>query len=134
MQLSKSKNSFAFLLKSQYLNTRKYIKVYGDKMVGNKTVEKRSDLAWNFAKAVKAVWDKGENVEENAKKFEEFLKILRELAKELDNPEFKELSDMSKALADISAILEDAYELSKLLKAKDLFQGFLNMQRKDESE
>jgi len=100
-------------------------------MAGNGTVEKRSDRALKLAEAVKEVWDKGENVEENAKKFEEFLKTFRELAEKLNTTEFKELSNTLKELA---GVLEDAYEFSKLLKAADLLEGFLNTQRKDESE
>jgi len=99
-------------------------------MVGNRTVE-RNEHALRLAELVKEVWSKGENVETDAKKFEEVLKTLHELAEKLDTPEFKGLSNM---LKDLTEVLEDAYEFSKLLKAADLLKDFLETQRKDESE
>jgi len=99
-------------------------------MVENRTVE-RNEHALRLAELVKEVWSKGENVETDAKKFEEFLETLGELAEKLDTPEFKILSD---TLKDIKGILEDAFTFSKLLKADDLWKNFLKTQRKDESE
>ena len=80
---------------------------------------------------MKEVWSKGEDVETDAKNFEEFLETLGELAEKLDTPEFKVISN---TLKDLKGILEDAFRFSKLLKAADLWENFLKTQRKDESE
>jgi len=100
-------------------------------MVENRTV--KGEHALRLAEVVKKFWDKdnGENVEENAKKFEEFLNTMSKLTEELDTTEFKELRNM---LTDLEKVLRDAYEFSKWLKAADLLKEFLkNTQRNDES-
>jgi len=100
-------------------------------MVENRTV--KGEHALRLAEVVKKFWDKdnGENVEENAKKFEEFLNTMSKFTEELDTTEFKELRNM---LTDLEKVLRDAYEFSKWLKAADLWENFLKTQRKDESE
>jgi hypothetical protein len=100
-------------------------------MVENRAVE-RNEHALRLAERVREVWRKGGDVETDAKKFEEVLKTLGELAEKLD-PEFKALSN---TLKDLKGILEDAFEVSKFLEVAKLWKNFredfLKTQRKDE--